>query len=64
MKVRVLSREGTLSILDNQEALFDRERFKLRMTRLLESLDDLRDEYKRLKKYSPRQKEQDLVSQS
>jgi hypothetical protein len=57
MKEYVLSKEGTLSISYKQEALLDPERFKLRMTRFLESIDDLWDEYERLKKYSARQKE-------
>ena len=57
MKEFALSTQGTMSVPNKQEALFDRERFSLRMTRLLESMDDLWDEYERLKKYSLRQKE-------
>ena len=54
MKECVLSKEGNLNISYNQGALLDRERFKLRMTRFLESMDDLWDEYERLKKYRKR----------
>jgi hypothetical protein len=57
MKECVLNEEGTLSISDRQEDLFDQERFKARMSRWLDSVDELWDEYEKLKKYSSRQKE-------
>lgn len=61
MKKSVLGKEGTPSASYNQDALLDRERFKLRMTRFLESMDDLWDEYERLKKYSPEQEERNSL---
>jgi hypothetical protein len=57
MKECVLNEEGTLSISDRQEDLFDPERFKTRMSRWLDSVDELWDEYEKFKKYSSRQKE-------
>jgi hypothetical protein len=57
MKECVLNEEGTLSIFDKQEGLLDPERFKARMSRWLDSVDELWDEYEKLKKYSVRQKE-------
>ncbi len=61
MKKYALGKEGTPSVSYTQEALLDRERFKLRMTRFLESMDDLWDEYERLKKYSPEQEERNSL---
>ena len=44
MKECVLSEEGVLSISDNQEGLLDPERFKARMSRWLDSVDELWDQ--------------------
>ena len=57
MKEFSLTDEGTLSISDNQQGLLDPERFKERMSRWMDSADELWDEYEKLKKYSARQKE-------
>ena len=42
---------------EKEEVLFDAQRFELRMSRWMKSVDELWDEYEKLKKYSLRQKE-------
>jgi len=50
-------KDVTPSISEKEEVLFDPERFKVRMSRWMNAVDELWDEYEKLKRHSLRQKE-------
>ena len=56
MEESVASKKATPNASDREKDLFDPERFKQRMSRWMESVNELWDEYERLKEHSLRQK--------
>ena len=57
MEESAASKKAIPNASDKEEDLFDPERFKQRMSRWMESVDELWDEYEKLKEHSLSQKE-------